>query len=180
MYCEDNQGTDIDHFEPIDRAPERTFEWHNYFLACSHCNSNLKRELFPVDNMGNPLLINPCSDDPSEHFQLFIHSAQYGALSEKGIQSIKVFGLNERELLVKGRKAALVTSSILICKYAEERARNTPASTQAASAILETLMGESFATVISTIVDMFKNRSQLLDTSLTDAIGRYPELLNLT
>ena len=35
MYCGDNLGTDIDHFEPISRAPIRTFEWLNHLLACS-------------------------------------------------------------------------------------------------------------------------------------------------
>jgi hypothetical protein len=35
MYCGDNLGTDIDHFEPIASAPIRTFEWLNHLLACS-------------------------------------------------------------------------------------------------------------------------------------------------
>lgn len=47
MYCGDSQGTDIDHFEPKSQAPLRTFDWTNYLLACSYCNSNQKRDLFP-------------------------------------------------------------------------------------------------------------------------------------
>lgn len=35
MYCGDNQGTDIDHFEPLARNPLRTFDWLNHLLACS-------------------------------------------------------------------------------------------------------------------------------------------------
>jgi hypothetical protein len=43
MYCGDNLGTDIDHFDPISRSPIKTFEWLNHLLACSFCNSNQKR-----------------------------------------------------------------------------------------------------------------------------------------
>ncbi len=47
MYCEDSLGTDIEHFYPRARYPGRAFSWSNYLLACSHCNSNLKRSQFP-------------------------------------------------------------------------------------------------------------------------------------
>jgi hypothetical protein len=33
MYCGDNRGTDIDHFEPIKELPGGTFEWLNHLLA---------------------------------------------------------------------------------------------------------------------------------------------------
>jgi len=49
MYCCDSTGTDIDHFEPIALAPLRAFDWLNHLLACSFCNSNQKRELYPCD-----------------------------------------------------------------------------------------------------------------------------------
>jgi 5-methylcytosine-specific restriction endonuclease McrA len=52
MYCGDNLGTDIDHFEPISDAPLRTFDWLNHILACSFCNSNQKRDAFPRDRSG--------------------------------------------------------------------------------------------------------------------------------
>ena len=56
MYCEESLGTDIDHFWPKATYPARTFSWPNYLLACSHCNSNLKRNEFPLDGAGQPLL----------------------------------------------------------------------------------------------------------------------------
>lgn len=54
MYCGDNQGTDVDHFEPLSLAPLRTFDWPNHLLACSLCNSHYKRHLFPCDEDGRP------------------------------------------------------------------------------------------------------------------------------
>lgn len=48
MYCGDSQGTDIDHFEPKSLTPLRTFDWFNHLLACSYCNSNQKRNLYPT------------------------------------------------------------------------------------------------------------------------------------
>jgi hypothetical protein len=63
MYCGDNRGTDIDHFEPIKELPTGTFEWLNHLLACSTCNSNLKLDIFPRDPSGTPLLLDPTRDD---------------------------------------------------------------------------------------------------------------------
>ena len=67
MYCGDNQGTDIDHFEPINRHPMRAFDWTNHVLACSLCNSHLKGAEFPLDEGGKPLLIDPTAEDPTPH-----------------------------------------------------------------------------------------------------------------
>jgi uncharacterized protein (TIGR02646 family) len=47
-YCEDARGDDIEHFRPKTLYPELTFEWANYLLACSACNSNEKRNQFAV------------------------------------------------------------------------------------------------------------------------------------
>jgi hypothetical protein len=35
MYCEDNEGTDIEHFWPKSEHPEQAFSWSNYLLACA-------------------------------------------------------------------------------------------------------------------------------------------------
>jgi uncharacterized protein (TIGR02646 family) len=67
MYCEDNEGTDIEHFYPRSNYTERTFLWQNYLLACSSCNSNSKRDQFPLDVAGRPIMIDPTIDDPAEH-----------------------------------------------------------------------------------------------------------------
>jgi hypothetical protein len=103
MYCGDNQGTDIDHFEPLSRAPLRTFDWNNHLLACSLCNSHQKREAFPVDAAGRPVLIDPSSEDPAAHLHLVLAAGEYLPLTSRGEATCEVFGLN-RGVLVRGRR----------------------------------------------------------------------------
>ena len=105
MYCADNLGTDIDHFEPIKESPAGTFLWPNHLLACSFCNSNQKRDLFPRDLAGRPLLIDPTQEDPVSHLRLILRTGEYRALSARGTSTIDVFGLNRRDL-TRGRAAA--------------------------------------------------------------------------
>ncbi|GAA2533112.1 HNH endonuclease [Winogradskya humida] len=103
MYCGDSFGTDIDHYEPIAQAPLRTFDWPNHLLACSHCNSHHKRDQFPLDEQGIPLLIDPTVEDPFDHLMLSLSVGEYRALSEKGRRTIEVCGLN-RFALARARQ----------------------------------------------------------------------------
>lgn len=116
MYCGDNQGTDIDHFEPIRVNPLRTFDWHNHLLACSLCNSHLKRDLFPLADDGTPLLIDPSSEDPAPHLHLSLAAGEYIDLTDRGDATIKVFGLN-RKILVRGRLNACRITPLLLDKW---------------------------------------------------------------
>jgi hypothetical protein len=115
MYCGESRGTDIDHFEPIKEAPAGTFEWLNHFLACGSCNSNEKRDKFPRDAGGVPLLIDPTRDDPSRHLHLILRTGKYRALTVQGSESIKVFGLN-RDDLTRGRMIAFATRGAVLCR----------------------------------------------------------------
>ncbi|MEF9883046.1 HNH endonuclease signature motif containing protein [Streptomyces sp. P9-A4] len=110
MYCGDSQGTDIDHFDPKSRTPLRTFDWLNHLLACSFCNSNQKRSLFPLDGDGAPLLVDPTPRDPLDHLRLVLPLGEYKARTPQGQACIDVFGLNSRPVLVKGRVDAYATS----------------------------------------------------------------------
>ncbi|GAB3701982.1 HNH endonuclease family protein [Nocardiopsis oceani] len=116
MYCGDSMGTDVDHFEPIFLAPFRTFEWPNHLLACSHCNSHEKRESFPRTEEGVPLLIDPTSEEPTEHLLLVLSTGAYEALTPRGESVIEVFGLN-RQPLVRGRRSAFVTTKAVLQTY---------------------------------------------------------------
>ncbi|QIY56820.1 hypothetical protein HEP86_22695 [Streptomyces sp. RPA4-5] len=110
MYCLDSLGTDIDHFEPLSRTPLRTFCWHNHLLACSRCNSNFKREDYPCDEeTGECLLIDPSADDPADHLELLVAIGKYEGKTRKGKESIRVFGLNRKDLM-EGRFDAYITS----------------------------------------------------------------------
>ena len=104
MYCDDSRGTDIDHFQPLENAPLRAFEWSNHLLACSYCNSNAKRSQYPVNGDGVCLLVDPSAEDPANHLRLLLKSGLYDPVdkSAKGEETIRVFGLNRPDL-VKGR-----------------------------------------------------------------------------
>ncbi|MET8116877.1 hypothetical protein [Streptomyces prasinus] len=104
MYCDDSRGTDIDHFQPLENAPLRAFEWSNHLLACSYCNSNAKRSQYPVNSDGVCLLVDPSAEDPAVHLRLLLKSGLYDPVDEsaRGEETIRVFGLNRPDL-VKGR-----------------------------------------------------------------------------
>ena len=118
MYCGSDSATDIDHFEPRARNPLRTFEWLNHLLACGTCNSNQKRDRFPTDNDGRPLLINPTVDDPFQHMTLSLSADVYYPLSAKGTATIEVCGLNRR-LLVDGRRRSRQTIALCLPQWHE-------------------------------------------------------------
>lgn len=115
MYCGDSLATDIDHFEPIREAPSGTFTWRNHLLACSYCNSNAKRDQFPRDDDGNPLLIDPTREDPSAHLRLTLRTGVYRALTPNGAETIRVFGLNRADL-TRGREVAFATRAAIVCR----------------------------------------------------------------
>jgi hypothetical protein len=116
MYCEDSLGTDIDHFEPIAVAPLRAFDWNNHLLACSHCNSNFKRDEYPCDASGYSLLVDPSVEDPADHLTLLLASGEYLSRTVKGEETIRVFGLNRSDL-VRGRKAAFWNVRAVLCEW---------------------------------------------------------------
>ena len=67
MYCEHNEATQLDHFEPRAQAPERTFDWLNLLLACDVCNSNTKRK---QHTRGDGIaLLDPTADDPAHRLE---------------------------------------------------------------------------------------------------------------
>ncbi|MEU3650739.1 HNH endonuclease [Lentzea sp. NPDC034063] len=113
MYCGESRGTDIDHFEPIARNPLRTFDWLNHLLACSTCNSHQKRDQFPVDDVGDPLLIDPTAEDPFDHLLLTLSIGVYSPLTPKGQATIDVCGLNDRGLPTGRMHARKVVRSVL-------------------------------------------------------------------
>ncbi|TQM85567.1 hypothetical protein FHX81_8059 [Saccharothrix saharensis] len=116
MYCGDNEGTDIDHYRPVSLKPLLTFAWLNHLLACSRCNSHHKRDEFPVDGDGEPLLLDP-TVDPAEHLFLALNVGLYLALTPRGDATIRVCGLN-RDVLARGRRTAFDTVTLLLRQWA--------------------------------------------------------------
>ena len=144
MYCGDSRGTDIDHFEPVTFAPLRTFEWPNHLLACSSCNSNAKRDSFPCNVNGSPLLIDPTRDEPSEHLALAFSEGEYAGTTSKGWKTIEVFQLNRMDLKV-GRTLAFARCKSMLRDYL--RLEATGQIREAADTRLA-LEGQPFADVL--------------------------------
>ena len=156
MYCEDSLGTDIEHFYPKAQHPERAFTWTNYLLACSHCNSNLKRELFPLLN-GQPALIDPSSDDPAQHLSFLPSTGALVAIGPKGQPSIDVFALNDPKAprkLPSARKGAFLKLQLLIEEY--DRAL-TAQEHDAAELAKQTVREEPFPGVLSWLLALASN-----------------------
>ncbi|MBG0816068.1 HNH endonuclease [Planomonospora sp. ID82291] len=151
MYCGDGLGTDIDHFEPLAAAPLRAFDWPNHLLACSHCNSHEKRELFPRAADGTPLLVDPSAEDPYDHLELVLSTGVYEALTVRGEATIEVFGLNRPDL-VRGRAAAFIRTVCMLRDRARlvrpvGLAEDADAETEAAE-IAVSLLDQPFADVL--------------------------------
>jgi uncharacterized protein (TIGR02646 family) len=120
MYCEDSEGTAIEHFWPRAVYPLRAFDWDNYLLACSRCNSNYKRDRFPLDPAGLPLLLNPVEEEPFDHLAFSASTGRYEPLTDKGRSSEEVYGLN-RATLTRARSNAWVVLQKLIVVYARAK-----------------------------------------------------------
>ncbi|GAA2104650.1 HNH endonuclease [Kitasatospora saccharophila] len=170
MYCGDNLGTDIDHFEPIAQAPLRTFDWQNHLLACAHCNSNRKRDRFPRDPAtGDGLLVDPCREDPADHLRLYLDSGAYDPLTVRGAATIEVFGLNERPELVRGRRMMFAVVKALLLTW---RAAATSAEAAEYAAALREI---HHADVLRTVLALRRRRPlalAVLGPDVLDALDR--------
>lgn len=176
MYCEDSEGTAIEHFWPKSRFPLRAFEWTNYLWACSHCNSNEKRDRFPRDGRGEPLLIDPTREDPRDHLLFSPATGEYVAQpgSAKGKPSIDVFGL-DRPLLERGRQAAWIGLEVLIPEYAT-RVEN--GEDERAQKIEKTVREAAFLGVLAFMLRIADgpNAEQLIHSRCLEAIRQHAEI----
>jgi uncharacterized protein (TIGR02646 family) len=181
MYCEDNQGTDIDHFRPKAHHPSDAFSWPNYLLACSLCNSNCKRDQFPLDSRGKPLLIDPTAEDPLQHLTLTPLTGKLepreskGRKSKKGRESIRVFGLG-RETLEEGRKHAWTAIGRLVVSYDQLRLAGDHGRAKAVECAIRKY---PFDSVLSHLVRMASapDTQGKIDPDCRQALQRCPEIL---
>ncbi|MFI5865360.1 HNH endonuclease [Streptomyces sp. NPDC051546] len=148
MYCGDSQGTDIDHFKPIAVDQHSAFVWVNHLLACSHCNSNEKRDQYPCDPAGDCLLVNPTAEDPWDHLTLTLATGQYTGITAKGEETIRVFGLG-RPTLERGRAKAYVRCKSMLRDWSVQLEKGKEGD---AREVLESLMVQPFADVLYAMV----------------------------
>jgi hypothetical protein len=117
MYCSDQFGTDVDHYEPLSEAPLRTFDWWNHILACGPCNSSNKRGDFPTNQAGEPLFLDPTTDDPWDHLRLSVSTGLYIGLTDRG--SFTAERLLNGDLIARGRQAAWLDALDHVRAYAD-------------------------------------------------------------
>ncbi|HRI72086.1 MAG TPA: hypothetical protein PK156_47965 [Polyangium sp.] len=173
MYCESNQGTDIEHFWPKKLAPCRTFDWNNLLLACSTCNSNHKRDRFPRMN-GKPLLINPVDDDPAEHIALSPSTGNFDDLTERGTASIDILGLN-RTALTECRRDAWISVQLHINAYAEACCANDELE---AAEIRRVLTRAPHASVFENLLRVAETKiaEKHISAKCLQTLAAYPEI----
>lgn len=128
------------------------YEWNNLFPSCIPCNqkrkdlpmwedktlglSGGKADHFPINDENyramkpedpldneNPLLINPCQDNPEEYLTFDVLGEIIALMDEeKAIESIKTFNLNRKRL--KRKRKIIIEVAIEFVKAIEEYKRN--------------------------------------------------------
>lgn len=89
------------------------YDWKNFLLSCVLCNQLSatgfgKGNKFPVrgfrawnpgeEGREEPLLVNPCTEDPALHFELSADTGILTGRTDRGTATIEILGLNERDL----------------------------------------------------------------------------------
>jgi len=174
MYCEDSEGTAIEHFWPKATFPKKAFTWKNYLIACTRCNSNFKRDRFPRTFDGKPLLINPTEEDPFDFLDFSPTTGMYESKLPKGVSSIDVFGLN-RPILTKGRKDAWISLEQLLVRYGNcKRSRDH----SRASAIEGVVQRSPFAGVMVALLRVATSPAAtlLISADCLQTIREHPEI----
>jgi uncharacterized protein (TIGR02646 family) len=132
-------------------------DWHNLLPSCPDCNRRRKQptgnqvqkimgkgNFFPVEDEGLrwthhqiesrevPLLLNPCTDEPTLHLEFF-GEGLVRAKSKKGEASIEVYGLLRGDLIEERNiRKTLVETALLLAWELSEKARNATDATQRA------------------------------------------------
>lgn len=143
-YCESqflSHSPNLEHFRPKTNARDTIrgtvdpdhywwlfYEWENLYAACQDCNVN-KRDQFPlagprapVGTRGTellkeePLLLDPCSDDPSSHLE-FLEDGRVQPRTashwSRALITIETLGLNRERLIAARAEAARETRTYL-------------------------------------------------------------------
>jgi uncharacterized protein (TIGR02646 family) len=147
--CDTSAGSayDAEHFRPIKHYYWLAYEWTNLLLSCRTCNTIHKRTHFPLEKETNrlknhpiqlngtfdkaachilsdglmaekPLLLHPAIDKPMEHF-IFLKDGNVKYLTEKGRQSIQIYGLDRPELIKCRGDMVLTIQERILSEYLE-------------------------------------------------------------
>jgi uncharacterized protein (TIGR02646 family) len=111
MYCVDSHGSDIEHFWPKTPYPQHMFRWPNLLLCCTECG-RFKGSRFPLQDDGEPLLLDPSIENPWDHLDFdpitgrltARYRLELGDYSPKGVQTVQVLRLDREHLEGQYRK----------------------------------------------------------------------------
>ena len=126
-YCEARPGhvshPHIEHYRPkgIVRFEGEVFNWDNWLLSCGICNERKWRD-FPEED-GQPLLLNPATEDPSPHL-CFLGPSPRG-ITKRGKKTVELVKL-DRQALRDDRESWLDlvrTLLLLLVESEDERVR---------------------------------------------------------
>lgn len=161
-YCEDSAPDQIEHFRTKTLFPEHAFRWSNYLYACGVCN-RCKSDKFAIFRAsdgrymeltrqrgnirgaappsGDPVLIDPRRDEPSEYLQLdvagtfrLIPCSKDAKSRRRASYTIDVLQLN-RDNLTAARRAAYEAYRAILSDYIYHRDGGGDSSTLALSVI---------------------------------------------
>ena len=116
-YCESKYTHvdfgDIEHFRPKEKYPLLAVKWSNLLLACPLCN------ITKLDEFPKPKLINPCIDNPKEHF-LFNYDEKIGitnvfGITSRGVITEETLQLNRDDL--RNHRSSYIQKLLAIAKY---------------------------------------------------------------
>lgn len=101
-----------------------------------------------------PLLVNPCLDDPSDHFEFELDEAVVkpcrlsGGHSQKGLESIRVYALNRTELVLDRKETLRLIQQRIYCIDSLIGILETGEATQRIGDIVEELLSREIAALL--------------------------------
>lgn len=178
MYCEHNEGSDIEHFWPKEKYPGRAYTWENYLWACGKCNTHFKGTQFPRDISGKPLLVDPSdpTDDPRNHLEFTPTTGKLVHRTEKGKETIRVLGFDRRGNLDNARRDAWRSLQANIIQYGACCDRG---DSQLALGLQQTICRHPLASALYALFDLLASPrgAELIEFECRKTIDRYPEIL---
>lgn len=126
VYCEDSRATDVEHYWPKSRYSDRAFLWTNLLWVCTGCNRS-KGDRFPLDPEGNPLLLDPSTDDPWAHLFYDVGTSLITArwlsatqTDERGEATLSVVSPINNEAVVDGRRRVTRVLAQLVSRFVND------------------------------------------------------------
>lgn len=87
---------EVEHFHAKSLYPDKVVEWENLFPTSKKCNTTKGN----LDVIASPI-IHPVLDNPKEH--IYLKDFRFYSITEKGKNTIKFTGLNDRKHWVEPR-----------------------------------------------------------------------------